>query len=126
MTTTLIVDDEMDIRMLVRTIIELANDGLEVVGEAADGDEAMAMWRALDPPPIPDVIVLDNRMPGRTGLEVATEILSEMPEQIVVLYSAYMDQSVRSQAAEIGISACLQKEQLDELPDLIRRLAAMA
>ena len=75
MTTMLIVDDEMDMRMLVRVVIEIANDGLSIVGEAADGAEALRVWRDLDGPPVPDVVILDNRMPELTGLEVAEQIL---------------------------------------------------
>ena len=41
----LIVDDELDMRMLVRLVIEVANDGLSVIGEAADGIEALRVWR---------------------------------------------------------------------------------
>ena len=46
---------------------------IEVAGEAADGPEALITLRALEPPPVPTVILLDNRMPGSTGLEVAAD-----------------------------------------------------
>ena len=104
MTTMLIVDDEMDMRMLVRVVIEMFNHGLSIVGEAADGDEAIQIWRDLDGPPIPDVVILDNRMPGLTGIEVAKRILEERPGQIIVLYSAFLDDEVRAQADEVGIA----------------------
>src|SRR3546814_9659467 len=48
MATMLIVDDELDMRMLVRVVIEMANDGLSLVGEAADGHAAIRVWRDLD------------------------------------------------------------------------------
>ena len=73
-TTILVVDDEVDMRTLVRVVINLANNGLSIVGEATDGEEALAAWRNLEAPE-PDVIVLDNRMPNLTGLEVAERIL---------------------------------------------------
>lgn len=123
MTTILIVDDDLDMRLLVRMAIELANRGLEVVGEAADGNEALAMWRALDGPPVPDVIILDNRMPGMTGLEVAERILAERPEQLVVLYTAFPEPAVRSEAERLGVAACVSKGDHNSLPDLVRRLA---
>jgi len=56
----LVVDDEPDMRVLVREIIDRANEGLRVVGEAGSGSEALARWRETNP----TVIVLDQRMPG--------------------------------------------------------------
>jgi YesN/AraC family two-component response regulator len=75
MTTILIVDDELDIRKLIRVVIEVANAGFTVVGEAVDGPDALRVWHDLNGPPVPDVIILDNRMPQLTGLEVARQIL---------------------------------------------------
>ena len=122
MTTTLIVDDELDMRTLVRLIIELANDGLSVAGEAADGEEALALWRSLKPPPVPDVLILDNRMPGLSGLDVAREILAELPSQVVILFSAHLDDDLRAAAATIGIRACVDKRDIRDLPTTIREV----
>src|SRR3546814_13873832 len=61
---TLVVDDEADVRLLVQLMIDQENRGLRVVGEAASGDEALQVRRRLDV----DVVVLDHRMPGLTGL----------------------------------------------------------
>ncbi len=124
MTTMLIVDDELDMRMLVRVVIEMANHGLTIVGEAADGAEAIQVWRDLDGPPVPDVVILDNRMPGLTGIEVAEQILAERPAQLIVLYSAFLDDEVRAQAREVGIATCVSKEDLDRLPSVIQELTA--
>jgi len=121
MTSMLIADDEIDMRMLVRVVIEVADDGLSIVGEAADGDEALRIWQSLDAP-VPDVVVLDNRMPHRSGLEVAAAILAERPNQIIVLYSAFLDDEVRAEAAAIGISRCVAKHDIDQIPSLVREL----
>jgi CheY-like chemotaxis protein len=125
MTTMLIVDDELDMRMLVRLVIEMANNGLTIVGEAADGMEALKVWRDLDGPPVPDVVILDNRMPELSGLDVAAQILHERPSQLIMLYSAFLDDSVRARAAEIGITMCVSKHELEDLPTLIRALTAV-
>lgn len=125
MTTMLIVDDELDMRMLIRLVIEMANNGLSIVGEAADGVEAIRVWRDLDGPPVPDVVILDNRMPRLSGLEVAEQILQERPGQLIVLYSAFLDDAVRTRAAEIGITRCVSKQELQSLPSLIRELTSV-
>lgn len=122
MTTILIVDDEMDMRILVRVVIEMAGSGFSVVGEAANGRDALERWRDLKPPPVPDVVLLDNRMPGLSGLEVAEQILAELPGQIIVLYSAYLNDEVRANAKALGIARCVAKDELDELPSIIRDL----
>lgn len=122
MTTMLIVDDELDMRMLVRIVIEMANHGLSIVGEAADGTEALKVWRDLDGPPVPDVVILDNRMPGLSGLDVAEQILHERPGQIIVLYSAFLDSEVRAKAAALGITRCVSKQELEQLPIVIEEL----
>lgn len=125
MTTMLIVDDELDMRILVRLVIEMATNDLTIVGEAADGTEALSVWRDLDGPPVPDVVILDNRMPELTGLEVAKQILDERPGQLFVLYSAFLDDTVRARAAELGIAMCVSKHELEELPGLIRDLTGV-
>lgn len=119
-TTVLIVDDDDDIRLLIRTVIEGA-DGVALVGEAADGHDALRVWRGFEAP-VPHVIVLDNRMPGITGLEVAQEILRDRPEQVIVLFSAFIDDELRAQAGEVGIIYCLPKGDVTQIPDVIRQL----
>lgn len=121
--TILVVDDEVDMRTLVRVAINLANHGLSIVGEASDGIEALATWRALYRP-APDVVVLDNRMPGLTGIEAAEQILAEWPGQVIVLYSAFLDEEVRTIASAVGISACVSKEDISDLPGIIWELTA--
>lgn len=123
MTTLLIVDDELDMRMLVRLVIDMSNNGLSIIGEAADGTEALRVWHDFDEPE-PDVVLLDNRMPGLSGLEVAERILAERPGQLIVLYSAFLDDEVRARAARMGIAFCASKNELDRLPALIRELVS--
>ncbi|HWL37432.1 MAG TPA: response regulator [Frankiaceae bacterium] len=122
MTRALIVDDEEDMRFLVRTVIEAANNGLEVAGEAADGDAAIAYWRAERP----EVVVLDHRMPGLSGLEVAERILAESPEQRIILFSAYLDPETTAEATRVGVDLCLAKSDYSRLPEALWRLAPPA
>ena len=118
--TVLVVDDDSDVRLLVRAWLE--RGGFDVVEEAADGPQALDQFDALNPPPVPSVVLLDNRMPGLTGLEVAEQMLSRHPEQVIVLFSAYLDTEIQAKARTIGISACVSKSEASRLPDIITRL----
>ncbi|HEV2890998.1 MAG TPA: response regulator [Frankiaceae bacterium] len=122
LTRALIVDDEEDMRFLVRAVIEAANNGLAVAGEACDGAEALLRWREQRP----EVVVLDHRMPDMTGLEVAEKILAEYPEQQIVLFSAYLDDETTVAARRIGVEACLAKTEYGRLPETLWRLAPPA
>ena len=122
MISTLIVDDESDVRALVRLVVEAANHGLVVAGEAASGDEALRHWREE-----PDVVViLDHRMPGMSGLEVAQHMLSERPDQRIILFSAYLDPETREEATRLGVRRCLDKTQIGKLPEALFDLARPA
>ena len=119
--TVLIVDDEPDIRLLVRVIVDAA-EGIDVIDEAIDGPEALDVIDHLGPPPVPTVMILDNHMPSMTGLEVAERVIASVPSQRIILFSAYLTDEVRQRAAELGIAACLAKSEVQRLPLLIREL----
>ena len=116
----LIVDDEDDMRTLLREMITIANDGLSVAGEAVDGDEALRRWREDRP----DVVLLDQRMPGLSGLETAERMLSESPNQAVVLFTAYLDPDIKQAAENVGIRACVSKDEARKVIARLRECAA--
>lgn len=118
--TVLVADDEPDIRELARVLLEM--DGFDVVAEAADGRQAVERFVELDPPPVPSVVLLDNRMPRLTGLDAAEQILTRRPEQLVVLFSAHLDSSVTTRARELGVAACVSKVDTAKLPRILRDL----
>ena len=109
-----IVDDEEDLRFLVRAALR-RHGGIYVAGEAADGEAAIA---AVDEV-APDVVVLDQMMPGIDGLETARRILATRPEQHIVLFTAFLDDTLRNAASAIGVTACMSKSQMKELPALL-------
>lgn len=117
----LIVDDEFDMRLLLRTVLS-ASKGFEVVGEAVDGASAIEAVRQLQP----ELVVLDYRMPDRNGVDVARAILAEHPGLPILLFSAFVDDSVQADAARAGIGACLSKERLFDLPARLVELAGAA
>jgi two-component system chemotaxis response regulator CheY len=118
----LVVDDDPDMRFLARAVLE--KSGIEIAGEAADGPEALDRLRELEPPPIPTVVLLDNQMPGPSGLEVAAQILADVPEQLIVLFSAYLSDEIVAQATQLGVTACISKNDALNLSEIIYDLVA--
>lgn len=118
----LVADDEIDIRVLVRVTLEAAGLGFEVVAEAIDGEEALATYENLDPPPIPTVVILDNRMPGFTGVEVAREIRRRRGTQRIILFSAYLTPELEAEAREAGVDVCVAKLDVRRLPEIVAGL----
>jgi len=116
----LIVDDKEDMRALVRNLIETANHGLSVAGEAADGDDALRQWRDARP----EVVLLDQRMPGLSGLETAELMLRENPRQTVILWAAYLDPGVKTLAQNLGVRACVSKTDVTRVITRLRECAA--
>jgi CheY-like chemotaxis protein len=119
-----VVDDEPEMRLLARVFLE--RGGFNVVDEAADGPQALERFHDLNPPPIPSVVLLDNRMPGLTGLEVAEQMLAQHPSQVIILFSAHLDPGVEDKAREIGITACVSKTKASKLPTIMRGLLEQA
>jgi two-component system, response regulator YesN len=116
----LIVDDEDDMRVLMSSLIEIANQGLTVVGTASSGDEALRRWRQDKP----EVVLLDQRMPGLSGLDTAELILRENPTQAVILFTAYLDQDIRQAAENLGVRACVKKDDAQKVIGRLRECAA--
>jgi CheY-like chemotaxis protein len=120
--STLIVDDEADVRLLLVLLINKENQGLHVVGEAASGQEAIELQRTLDP----DVVVLDQRMPGLSGLETATRMLADRPQLPIILYSAFTDDRIEAEAREVGVRACVEKGDAPRLISVLRELTGQS
>lgn len=109
----IIADDTDDMRALVSIV--LLGAGVTVVGEGKNGDEALDMWRTSRPPDL-FAVILDQRMPGLTGLQVAAEILADQPGQRVVILSAHVDAEMNAAAEALGVTAVVSKESLMDLP----------
>ena len=113
----LVVDDTEHVRRFVADMLAL--DGFEVVGTASDGAQAVALVVELDP----HVVVMDLRMPGMDGLEATRQIRALRSGQQVVLYTAYLDETIEEQAREAGVALCLGK--VEGLPRLERELSRL-
>jgi DNA-binding NarL/FixJ family response regulator len=117
-----IADDEALVRMGLRALVEREAD-LELVGEASDGPEALALARSARP----DVLLLDVRMPGMDGLEVLRAIGAD-PDlagvRVVIVTTFEIDQYVVD-ALQAGASGFLLKERApQELVEAVRTVAA--
>ena len=116
MIRVVLADDQALVRAGLRVIIESAPD-LEIVGEAADGAEAVAIVRATRP----DLVLLDIRMPKMDGLHAARSVLSfDNPPKVLLLTTFDLDDYVH-QALLAGASGYLLKDvDPDELITAIR------
>jgi YesN/AraC family two-component response regulator len=116
----LIVDDEEDIRLLIRMVIQNGGEDLSIAGEAADGREALELFGSQDV----DVVILDQRMPGLSGLETAKQMVAEKPGQKIVMCSAFLDTDLRREAEAAGIAVAIAKREINRLPQVLRDLFA--
>ncbi len=116
----LIADDHPIFCQGVKGVLEAEPD-IEVIGEASDGKQAIALARAI----APDVILIDVHMPSVDGLEVARAVKLHLPRTGIVLMTAYDDEEQLFQAIKVGASAFYLKDvRPDELLDAIRRVSA--
>jgi len=105
MTTLLLVDDQPLLRLAYRTVLEIQPD-LEVAGEAGDGQQAVAMTRALRP----DVVLMDVRMPVLDGIEATRQIVDAgCAARVLVLTTFNLDEYVYA-ALRAGASGFLLKD----------------
>ena len=100
----LICDDNEAMRALLGAVVEL-RPTLRVVGEAADGNEAIVEAMRLQP----DVILLDLAMPRRTGLEALLELRLVAPAAQIIVFSGFSTASVAEDVIELGAALYLQK-----------------
>jgi two-component system response regulator NreC len=93
---------------------------LEVVGEAADGDEALRMAGELSP----EVVLMDITMPGMDGIEATRKLLAEMPSARVLLLTVHADSSLLREALQAGAAGYILKRAVEsELINAIRAVA---
>ena len=115
----MVVDDTDHVRRMLTSMLSL--DGYEVVGEVASGPAALEAVVAADP----DIVVIDYKMPGMDGLDTARGIRRRRPDQVMILYTAYIDEALEKAAADAGISLCIGKvDGLSSLEREINRLCA--
>jgi DNA-binding NarL/FixJ family response regulator len=118
-TRVLIVDDHQGFREGLKAVINLQAD-MEVVGEAQDGAKAVALTREL----LPDIVLMDVKMPGMDGAEATSRILAEMPGMKILALSIYADDGFMANMMRAGAMGYILKGcDSEELFDTIRRTA---
>jgi DNA-binding NarL/FixJ family response regulator len=100
---------------VLRSVCDVLIDaGVDVVGRASNGEEAATKIEAMRP----TVAVIDVRMPRLNGIEVASQVSRTTPETAVILYTAYGDRALLSEALDAGVRGFVLKEA--PLQDLTR------
>jgi len=115
-----IADDHAIVREGLKRIVSSC-EGMQVVGEAADGIEVMQRVRALDI----DVLMLDLSMPGRSGMELIKLVRAEKPRLRILVLSMHQEMQYAVRAIKSGASGYLTKESAPaQLEQAIRKIAA--
>ncbi len=112
-----VIDDTDHVREMLASMLSL--DGFDVVAQGKNGEEALELADKHRP----DVIVIDYSMPRTNGLEASKKVLELIPDQPIILYTAYIDDVLKQAAKEAGIAICVGKvEGLETLERSISEL----
>ena len=115
----ILADDHHLVRKGLRSLLE-KEEGIQVVGEAQDGQEALDLVAALSP----EVIVMDIAMPGLNGLQAAERVSSSYPETRVIILSMHRSSTLVQRALRSGVRGYLLKDSITEELLLAIRAAA--
>jgi len=113
----LVVDDHPSVRENLRYLVNAERD-MECVGVARDAQEAVRACHDL----MPDVVILDDEMPGGRGVQVLEWIASELPDTRVVMYT--LDVDVCDTARNLGAGCVLKDANYEVLVRAVRNAAA--
>ena len=112
----IIVDDHDRVRSVLGLVMKVAED-LEVVGEARDGEEAVALCAEI----VPDVVLMDLLMPKMSGVAAIQRIRQQHPEMGIVALTGFESEELKRRALHAGATTYLEKDcSASELLDTIR------
>ena len=110
-----VADDEVHIRYLVKSIVRA--EGYEVVGEANNGEDALALYREHRP----DLLLMDINLPVKTGDEVLAEIMREFPDAKVMMLTMVADVNTVKKCLELGaVNYILKCSPVEEIRRMVR------
>jgi CheY-like chemotaxis protein len=116
----ILVDDSFELRMLLRILLQDA--GWEIVGEAADGDEAVALCEATPC----EAVIMDLNMPRMDGIEATRLIKRRRPETTVVAFTCTADALTAQALVDAGASCHFDKPDVNALVAYLAELASPA
>ena len=117
--TVMLVDDHFAVRVGMAASLKFETD-IQVVAEAGSGEDAIAIYRERQP----DVVVMDWRLPGMTGVDAVTEIRKEFPGAKIMMLSVYEGEEDVFKALKAGASAyVLKSADREEVLTAIRTVA---
>jgi len=118
MIRTIIADDHLLIRQVIRVILDKTDD-IEVIGEASDGLEAIKLVETL----VPDVLMVDITMPYLNGIEMTKRLQAQGLTTRVLIISVHLDNTLAQQALQAGAQGYVLKNALaTDLPTAIRTI----
>lgn len=118
--SVLITEDHKTVRQGLKMIVAAETD-MEVVGEAGNGQEAIALAQELQP----DIIIMDISMPGLNGIEATTELKKIAPFIKILTMTRHTDRAYIRKLMEAGVSGyVLKQSESEELLRAIRKIAA--
>lgn len=116
----LLVDDSGSVRRALRLVLSSEPD-LRVIGEAADGEQAVRLAGDLHP----DIVVMDLELPGMSGLDATRHIKASGERCAIVMLTAWSGDAIRDVAMQAGIALFIEKgDHLDDLAGALRALHA--
>ena len=122
--TVVVVDDALDYRETVRFLVMSMGDAVTLVGEAADGEEGLALVLRERP----DLVISDLVMPRLNGVELTRRIRRELPQTKIILMSSYTEDAYQHMASDSGADVFVNKGVLFQalvpaIRDLIRQIS---
>ena len=119
MIKVIIVDDHNLVRTAITQLLS-GIPGIKIIGDASDGEQAIKLVKEKRP----DVVLLDIKLPGISGVRTAEKMLATNPSTKIIMLSSYMHEPLPSALLRIGVKGYLTKEaSLEELVKAIRMVA---
>jgi DNA-binding NarL/FixJ family response regulator len=97
-TTIVVVDDDWETRLIVRSLLRTMGEAVSIVGEAADGEEALEVVRREQPA----IIITDLVMPRLDGVELTRRVHQELPHTKIIQISSHTEDAYRLMASDSG------------------------
>lgn len=104
--TLVVVDDDPEFRMIIRYLVAPLPEFITLVGEAADGEEALLLVLRERP----DVLIADLVMPRLDGIELTRRVRADLPDTKIILLSSHTEDAYRMMASDSGADAFVNKQ----------------